>query len=333
MRKEFLLFAFAAVLSSCVRDIKYPNVSHINSDIKVIPFYSDLFAITSDSATGEINALKNRYGSYLDLYSSQIIKVGSPNSDDYNFNLMKFVGYEANQEVVAACDSMLDSYRGLKKDLDKAFKYYQYHFPEVPVPDVYLHISGFNQSLFIDSAFVSISVEKYLGAGCRFYKWLDVPMYLRGAMTRERIVPDVMRAMFYAWQPNEDDSEKLLSQMIYQGKVLYGIKSMMPELPDSLLFGFTRRQLKWCEKHESQVWSYVVENKYLFGTNRLDNQKFIGEAPFTSFFGQDSPGKALLYNAYQIVKQYMKQDETLTLHSLFGNGDSQQILSKSRYRP
>ncbi len=321
------------MLSACGGDIRYPNVSHINSDVKVVPFYRDLFSISGDSAHQQIDELKSRYGDYLDLYSSQVIKVGSVNSDDYNDNLLQFVDYEPNKEVLAACDSMVNGYPDLKKDLDKAFRYFKYHFPEVPTPDVYLHISGFNQSIFIDSAFVSVSIEKYLGGDCRFYAWLETPAYLRGAMKPQKIVPDVVKAMFYAWLPDGSDSEALLNLMMYQGKVLYGIKSMMPGIPETLLFDFTEEQLKWCRKFEGQMWSYVIENKYLYGTNRLDAQKFIGEAPFTSFFGQESPGKALLYNAYNIVRDYMNQDESLTLNDLFQNSDAQQILLKSRYRP
>ncbi len=332
--RKFCFFSLIALLfTGCGGDIKYPNVSHISVDVRLNRFYTDLFALNGDSSSSNIDALKSKYGSYLDLYSMQVIRVGSPSADDYAANLMKFVSYDANKDVVAATDSMIDGYGGLKGDLDNAFRYYKYYFPEVPVPDVYLHISGFNQSMFIDSAFVSISVEKYLGSQCRFYQWLDIPQYLRKSMVPQKIVPDVMKAMLYAWQPDESGSENLLHQMIYQGKVLYAVKSMMPDLKDTLLFDFTDRQLKWARKNEAQVWSYVVENKYLYGSNRLDVQKFIGEAPFTSFFGQDSPGKAILYNAYQIVKEYMKHDETITLKELFETSDAQKILLKSRYRP
>ena len=333
MSRIVLLLGLAALLFSCDRDIKYPNVSNVDVEIKVIPFYSDLFAISQGQETEGVLHLKEKYGDYLQLYSSQVIKVGSVDDAQYESNLMKFVQYEPNQEVLAACDSMVAGYPHLSDDLSQAFKYFKYHFPEIPVPDVYLHLSGFNQSMFIDSSFVSISVEKYLGADCRFYQWLEVPVYLRSAMTPEKMVPDVMKAMLYAWHPDSSKSDNLLSQMIYQGKVLYGVKSMMPDLPDSLLFDFTAKQLKWCRNYEADMWSYIVEKKHLYGTNRLDIQKFIGDSPFTSFYGQDSPGRAILYNAFQIVKAYMAQDESLTLRSLFENTNAQEILLKSRYRP
>ncbi len=333
MSRIVLVLGLAALLFSCGRDIKYPNVSNVDVEIKVIPFYSDLFAISQGQETEGVLHLKEKYGDYLQLYSSQVIKVGSVDDEQYVSNLMKFVQYEPNQEVLAACDSMVAGYPRLSDDLSQAFKYFKYHFPEIPVPQVYLHLSGFNQSMFIDSSFISISVEKYLGADCRFYQWLEVPVYLRSAMTPEKMVPDVMKAMLYAWLPDGSESENLLGKMIYQGKVLYGVKSMMPELPDSLLFDFSARQLKWCRNYEADMWSYVVEKKYLYGTNRLDIQKFIGESPFTSHYGTDSPGRAILYNAFQIVKAYMQQDESLTLQDLFNNHNAQDILIKARYRP
>ncbi len=333
MSRYFLLSGLVTLLLSCGSDIKYADVSNIDVNVSVIPFYSDLFAISPDGEPMDIEFLKEKYGHYLELYSSQVIKVGSVDEAQYSDNLMKFVQYEPNQEVLSACDSVVAGYPGLADDLSQAFKDFKYYFPEIPVPEVYLHLSGFNQSIFIDSALVSISIEKYLGFDCRFYQWLEIPVYLRNGMTPSKMVPDVMKAMLYAWFPDSSNSENLLSQMVYQGKVLYGVKSLMPNMSDSLLFDFTAKQLKWCKNYESEMWQYVVEKKYLYGTNRLDIQKFIGESPFTSFYGKDSPGRAILYNAFQMVKSYMNQNETLTLRDLFANNNAQDILLKSRYRP
>lgn len=327
------IFFTAFLMVSCTGGMKYPNVSNIEVDVEVIHFYSDFFGLPQNPSRSDIDALESKYGSYLDLYSNQVIKIGSVDSDDYIQNLMRFVQYEPNQEVIAACDSMVAGYPSLKKDLEDSFRYFKYHFPSIAIPNVYLHISGFNQSMFVDSSFVSVSIEKYLGEECRFYKWLEVPFYLRRGMKPDKIVPDVMKAMFYGWFPDVSDSNSLLSQMIYQAKVLYGVKSMMPRLSDADLFGYTSAELKWCRKYEAMMWASVVENKHLYGTNRLDIQKYIGESPFTTFFGQESPGRAILYDAYQIVVSYMKQNENVTLKQLFEIDDAQKILMGARYRP
>lgn len=314
-------------------DVRYPNVKHIEVSLQLDTFYRNLFQLSTDTSETSLAQLKQNYGDYLDLYSAQIIKVGSIHDLDYRENLYRFLDYGPNAEVLASCDSMLAGYPALSAELTMGFKYMKFYFPDIEVPEVYLHLSGFNQNIFLDSAFVSVSVEKYLGSDSRYYEWLGIPNYLRAQMKPGKIVPDVLKAMLYAWRPDESGREDLLGQMIYQGKVLYALHHFLPNVSEADYMGFTPAQLKWCKAYESMMWSYVIENKYLYGTNRLNNQKFIGESPYTSFYGQESPGKALLYNAVQIVKLYMKQMPETTLDELFNQTDAQVILQKSRYRP
>lgn len=48
-----------------------------------------------------------------------------------------------------------------------------------------------------------------------------------------------------------------------------------------------------------------LEHKLLYSTAMLDRSKIVNEAPFTSYFGNKSPGRAAIYCAYNIVRAYM----------------------------
>jgi hypothetical protein len=327
-----LIFAVAA-LSSCTESRKAPDVSNIDVSFKMIPFYKDLAVIPPDSVEQYLPGLKEKYGKYLDAISMRVLRIGSPEEKSYPEHLKAFLEYDANRDVFRKIDSLFPDINILKPEIEQAFKYCKYYFPDNKCPDVYFHISGFNQSVVVDSAWISVSIEKYLGADCIFYKWLDVYKYMRRQMIPEKIVPDIMKAYALTEFPFNPKKHNLLNSMIYQGKVLYFVKQTCPDIPDTLLFDFTEKQLKWTEQFEADVWGYMIEQKHLFSTDRMVIQKYIGDGPFNSYLGQDSPGKIGSYFGYVIVDKYMTKNKEVTLEELMRNNNGQRILSQSGFNP
>jgi hypothetical protein len=277
--------------------------------------------------------LKSKYGHYLDIYSMRVIRVGSPSDPGYAENLKSFLVYKPNIDVYKKCKSVFSDLSPLNNEITEAFRYYHYYFPDKKLPDVYLHISGFNQSMIADSGLVSVSIDKYLGAKSDFYEWLAFPVYLRRKMTPEKIVPDLMRAMTYIDFPYNDSIDDVANNIIYQGKALWMVKKVMPELNDTLLFDYSKKELEWCQNHESEMWTTMVENKHVFNNERLMIQKYIGDAPFTYYFGQDSPGRTGTYLGYQIVDAYMSSHPETSISNLMNTVSAHTIVAQSGYRP
>lgn len=326
----FMVFSSMLLLMACH---KGPDVSKVEVKYQLVPFFMDLNSIAPEKVEAAVPELKKKYGSFLEGYSTRVIKIGSTQSPHYGEYLRSFVEYQPNKDVFEKCKIQYANLKPLKSEIDDAFRHYQHYFPNKALPDVYLHISGFNQSIVVDSGLVSVSVEKYLGADCHFYEWLQFPVYLRRKMVPQKIVPDIMKALALTEFTFNDSIDDISSNMIYQGKALHFVKAMMPELNDTLLFDFTGKELEWCHKHESDVWATTVENKYLFNNDRLMIQKMVGDAPFTSFYGQESPGHLGLFIGYQIVAAYLKANPKVTLPQLMSMRDNRKILAGSGYRP
>ena len=324
----FLLLA--ALVTSCNDG---PDLSNINVDIKLIPFYEDLNSIPPDSVEYKIEYLKSKYDKFLDVYSAKVIRIGSSDDADYAYNLKGFLEYKPNKEVFLKCKEVFGDLNALKSSIDEAYKHYLYYFPHTTLPDIYLHISGFNQSMIADSGLISISVDKYLGADCKFYELLAIPVYMRRKMTPEKVVPDLMRATAYINFPQSDSIDDVANNIIYQGKALWFVKKMIPDINDTLLFDYTPDELKWCKNNESKMWETMVEKKHVFNNERMVIQKYIGDAPFTNFFTDKSPGRAGTYIGYQIVKAYMDKHPELTLKDLMLQDNGHLILRESGYRP
>jgi hypothetical protein len=124
-----------------------------------------------------------------------------------------------------------------------------------------------------------------------------------------------------------------MTEMIHQGKLRYFEKCMLPEVNDSIIFGFTGSQLNFCRKNEDQMWQYIIEHNLLFSTDRFVIRKLTDEAPFTSFFSSESPGRAAIWIGFRIVESYMMKNRGVTLEELMNNYDVQFILEKARYSP
>lgn len=130
-----------------------------------------------------------------------------------------------------------------------------------------------------------------------------------------------------------DSIDNLLNNMMYEGMLMYFTKRMLPDQPDSLIFGFSPDQMRWCQRNEKEMWSYMVEHKLLFNTDAFTIRKFVDDAPFTHNFPKESPGRAAVWIGYRIVNRYMNRNENVTLSELMEERDYQKILNQSKYNP
>jgi hypothetical protein len=128
-------------------------------------------------------------------------------------------------------------------------------------------------------------------------------------------------------------ADNVLSEMIHEGKLKYFEKCMLPDNNDEIIFGFTSDQMKFCRNNESQMWQYMIENDLVFKTDQFIIRKLIGDGPFTSYFTNESPGRAAVWIGFRIVESYMNRNRGTSLESLMNDINIQQILEKAKYDP
>jgi uncharacterized protein YjaZ len=81
------------------------------------------------------------------------------------------------------------------------------------------------------------------------------------------------------------------------------------------------------------MWVYLIENDLLFSSDNFVIRKLTGEAPFTSYFTNESPGRAAIWIGYKIVESYMTKNRDISLDEMMKNTDVQAILDKAKYNP
>ena len=221
----------------------------------------------------------------------------------------------------------------LDEELTRGFKHYRYYFPEKQIPAVYSFLGGFNQSIVIADSVIAIGLDKYLGRNCEIYDKLGWEEYRQKNMYKEKIPTDCIKS----WAKTEwlfnDSTDNVLYNMLYNGKLLYFTRAMYPKAHDTIIAGFTGKELEWCKANEKHMWEYLIDKNLLYSTDYMTINKMVNPAPFTSGFPRQSPGQAINWLGWQIIDTYMERKSGTDLKELMNESDYQKILSVSKYHP
>jgi hypothetical protein len=331
-----ILFSLiVSILTSCKKNLYKVDTSSIKVNIEVKRLEKDLFTLNPDEIVTSVPSLKKKYGSFLQLFS-YVINTGNINDNSFGDFLVRFCTDKQNNDVFRLTMKVYPDVKMIESELQEAFRHYLYYFPDKTVPGVFTCITGFNNSIITGDSVLGISLDRYLGADCEYYPRLEIYKYMADKMTPEYVVPDCM----FGWAASEWDFsvvkypvDNVLAEMIHEGKLKYFEKCMLPAVSDNVIFGFTPAQMKFCINNEGQMWQYLVEHDLLFNTDQFTIRKLTGEAPFTSYFTNESPGKAAVWIAFRIIESFMIKNPEVKLNDLMTNTDLQGILQKAKYSP
>lgn len=334
--KIILFVSFSILITvSCKRNHYKVDTSSISADISIKRLEQDLFGMDPAVIPTNLPSLKKKYGNFLQLFS-YVINIGDVDDTVFSELLVSFVTDTLNYEVYEKVIQLYPDMNSCEKQLEEAFKHYLYYFPGNGIPDIITCISGFNASIITGDSVIGIGLDRYLGRDCEYYRMLEIYRYMSANMNPYNIVPDVM----YGWAASEWDYESLnyaednvLAAIIHEGKLRYFEKCMLPRLNDTLIFGFTADQMKFCRNNEKQMWQYLIEYDLLFSTDRFVIRKLTGNAPFTSYFTNESPGRAATWLGFRIVESYMMKNNDISLNELMNDTDLQGLFEKAKYNP
>jgi hypothetical protein len=329
----YFLIGMALALTGCKRSSLDVNVSGIDLKVEVERFDRDLFEISTDSINQAIGAFYERYGDFFDVFNVHVINIGQASSRRYPSYLSMFINDPTNRQVYEYTGTVFGSMEPINERLTDGFRHYLYHYPDSLPPRVIGYVSRFNQGLFTVDHFVGVGLDQYLGSDCDYYAQMGTPRYLSRKKAPERIPVDVMYAWATQLYPFNDSVDNVLARMIHQGMLLYFVDAMYPGLHDATKLGFTEEQMKWCISNEKQMWTHLVEEKLLFSTDPLVIRKLIEDAPNTSYYTSESPGRAAVWQGLQIVRSYAARNPKIPVSRVLAQRNYQELLRISRYNP
>jgi len=335
----YSFFLIALLFTACGRSKKV-DVSNIDVNIKIERFDRDFDAMRTIPMSTQVPMLENKYGVFYKDFINLILQEENVNIDDTAYyktvrDVLNARPYNDLKHDVEATYPNLDKQND---ELSDAFRHIKYYFPNQSIPKVYAYFSGFQAQTSVGSGYVGIGLDLFLGADSRFYPSLTevFPRYLSHFFTPENIAPRVMEGFAREdMYPERDNNQSLLSKMIYNGKIMYFMDDMLPDVPDSIKIQYTKKQMDWAKANEANTWGYFMDQNLLYETDYNKIKQFIDVAPFTQGLGEtnESAPRLGIFVGWQIVKKYMDKHPEVTLAQLMANDDAEKILNDSKYRP
>lgn len=301
-------------------------------------FEQDLFQAKKPLDTIAVRVLREKYGDFFELWCTQLSgvlpRIKSRPSDAFIvYNLNQYLQDKYMREVFADCQKQYKDIRWLQEALQPVFQRYAVAFPDKKIPLILTYLSPFTSNIMAMDTVLGIGLHFYLGHDYKYYPSLQLPGYMVRKMRKEYIINDMIRGWLDSEYLDDSSQTNFLSQMIYQGKVLYATDVLSPETEDTIKTGYNEKQLEWALSHEEQIWSVFIENQLLYNTNPKIYLKYIHDGNGTSGFPKEAPARLGAFIGWKIVRAYMKNHEGMPLHQLFELKDAQKILSESAYKP
>ena len=228
----------------------------------------------------------------------------------------------------------------LEKELKQAFTKIQQEFPGVKTPKIRAVFSGFGgvgggeftaQNLVVSDSLIIVGLDYFMGSR-GLYKAPNVYAYQMRRLEPKALVAQViLQYSAFLIKQSENDAS-LLSDMIWYGKGYVFAKTILPTVPDSLIFGYTKQEIAETNAFQKEVWEHFIDRKLLFSTDKTIKAKYLDDRPKTTEIGPACPGGIGRWLGWRIVDSYWKQKPKTTLAKIVTDPEVNRLFLDSGYR-
>ena len=145
-------------------------------------------------------------------------------------------------------------------------------------------------------------------------------------------LPAIVFALSDKYNATNRADQTMLADMVYYGKGYVFTKTMLPDVADSLIIGYSDRQLTETFNAQDIVWGHFIDNQLIYQTNPAIKGRYLNERPFTAEIGQRCPGAIGRWVGWRIVGRYHDEHDDVTITDLMRNSDARQIFEQSGYK-
>ena len=324
------IFILALVFVSCTKSVGYkkkldvPYQKMEPQEVEIVEFNKALFAIDTANFEEGYQSLLPQFHAFL---------TDNPNEEELDY-MKEFITDTFMLKINQLVDETFPDIELVADEVRDVYQHFRYYYPDYVVPPTFTYVSGsyYNRPISIGTDYILLGLDFYLSNKDLVYDKIGFPRYQSRRFQPFSLKRDLAEELYYNRFGSRINQKSVLAEMIEQGKKYYFIEAMNPSLPDSVILGYSSRQMEWADDNEGQVWAAVVGNKMLYN-NVLDQKRMLfNDGPFTAAFGNDSPARLGDFLGLQIVRSFMSNnDEPLT--NLMKLTDYQDILQRSQYKP
>lgn len=307
---------------------KVPNVKSIEPKIKVKRLET---FITSKDATIRLQVLKDNpaFAALFIGYGTDALTDQAILSELERLSQSPFID-TLNQEVAMAWpDTKL-----LEEQLTEGYSRIKSNYPNFKVPKVYSVISGFSVDMKINEDVVILGLDAFKGESGKYRLPPNLlPMYIQKRMTPRHLASSVMLATSGDFVDIDETDNTMLATMIQWGKTYYFVDQMLPCVADSLIIGYSPKDMKGVAENLDKIYGYFVKRNLFYNTDLAEITRFTGERPQTPEIAEGCPGRVGRYIGWMIVRRYMETHPDITLPQLMAETDAKKIFTQSKYKP
>lgn len=329
--RKILLILLSMVFVSCTNLTGYKKKLDINCSnrepykVEIKQYNKALFNLDTTNFAEEVLSLHN---DFPELIPTRL--------DEEQINYLKlFVTDTFCLRINEMVERKFTDIAQIEDDVKSVYQHLNYYFPEIPVLPTYTYVSGIDMSsgpVIVADNCVMISLDYYLGGRGLIYDYVGMPRFMSVRCQSAAIGRDVAMSLYDKYLDQGLITKDILSEMVERGKMYYFVEAMVPGVADSILLGYSARQMEWANENEGLIWASVVGNKILYSNNLELKRKFFNDGPFTAAFSEESPARLGDFLGLQIVRSFMSSND-IALTNLLNISDEQEIFQKSQYKP
>lgn len=293
--------------------------------LEIMEYNKALFSIdTADFETG-LQSIRPQFSALLGdtLETSDILFIKNFVTDTFAMRINELVEETFhNLEIVS--NKVKDVYQHLR-----------YYYPEVTLPPTFTYVSGIdfdNGPVMISPEAVMISLDFYLSNKDFVYDKVGMPRYVSRRRQPASLSKDLAESLYYTYCHDNIKNKNVMMEMIARGKKYFFIEAMEPSMNDSVLLGYSSRQMEWAQDNEGEVWATIVGNNMLYANSFEQYRVLFNDGPFTAAFSENAPARLGDFIGLQIIRSFMSNNDE-SLRQLMETTDYQDILQRSRYKP
>lgn len=322
----FLFAFFAIILFSCGRNGEEKCV--IAPDVNVnVTFTSLEDSIPAIRTKQQLVNFLSRHVGLRDIFFA---RRNYPNDSVFINQLFRRFTHPSFDTLLTETHKVFGDGQSLKEEFRVAFANMKHYYPGFKPPRVETVITGLESDLFVSDTLIIVGLDWYLGKNAKYRP--NMHGYMLRRFEKNYVVPSALMLFGIDSKYNEVNmnDRTVLADMIAYGKAYYFAKHMLPCAPDSILIGYTGKEVEGAKANQDVIWKRLVDDEALFSTSQQMKQRFIGERPKTYEIGNECPGRIGLWVGWQIVNEFERQSKT-PLPELMKISDAPKIFKGSKY--
>ena len=225
----------------------------------------------------------------------------------------------------------------LRSDLESFFNHVRHYYPGFHSPQVYTLTAGYGVDMEVKDSVLVLGLEYFLSDSAHYIprdpvSGMVIPAYIRQRLKKRFILPSIAMVVGDRYCSTDMLDNSMLGEMLKWGRIYYFMERTMPCMADSLIAGYSEKELQEVNDNLKTIWAHYSENKLFFSTDLFLIRKYCDERPNVLEIGDKCPGRIGRWLGWQIVRKWAI-DKKIPLQKVMAEKDARKIFNESGFRP